>query len=234
MQYRLSRVSSRHLVVDFTNSNRSTLSLHHRRNWLHMRPFTFPALERMIQMTNTIFVPRIQTERLTLRGLTEGDIPFLLEHFGKDEINEYTSDSNVTSTEEAEELYLKYIAPRPNLFRLGLLMKETGQLIGTLGFYGIDRENKRAIIGVDLMKKHWGKGLMTEALRALVKYGFEEMDLNRIEATSDPRNLRSLRLMERCSFKKEGVLRQRFFYKGSFHDDVVYSLLKEEWKGTHS
>jgi ribosomal-protein-alanine N-acetyltransferase len=165
-----------------------------------------------------------------LRGLTEDDIPFLLDHFGKDEINEYVSDENVTSLDEAKELYQKYIAPRPALFRLGLMMKTTGNLIGTVGFYGIDRVSKRAVAGADLKREYWGIGLMREALRALIRFGFMEMGLNRIEASTDPQNVRSLRLIERCGFRKEGVLRQRFYYKGAFHDDVVYSLLREEWK----
>ena len=145
-------------------------------------------------------VPRIETERLILRQLTEEDIPFLFEHFSKDEINEYSSEKNLTSMGEAKELYDRYIVPRPGLFRLGLVLKETGKLIGTIGFYGVDHTNRRAIVGADLMRTDWGKGFMTEALRGLISYGFKEMKLNRIEATADSQNLRSLRLMERCMF----------------------------------
>ena len=177
-----------------------------------------------------IVVPRIQTQRLILRGLGESDIPFLFEHFGKNEINEYSADGNVKSLEEAKQLYVKYIAPTVNRFRLGLVLD--GDLIGTVGFYGIDYENERAIVGADLMKEYWGRGLMTEALQALVDYGFEQMNLNRIEATSDPGNLRSIRLMERCGFRKEGLLRQRFYYKAAFHDDVMFSILKDDWRAT--
>jgi ribosomal-protein-alanine N-acetyltransferase len=71
---------------------------------------------------------------------------------------------------------------------------------------------------------------MSESLRALIKYGFKEMGLNRIEADADPQNLRSLRLMERCGMKREGVLRQRFYYKDAFHDAATYSILKEDWR----
>jgi len=173
-------------------------------------------------------VPLIQTPRLVLRGLGEDDVPFLLEHFGRSEINEYSADDDVKSLEEAKELYLKYIAPTVSRFRLGLLLD--GKLIGTVGFYGIDHENGKAIAGADLMKEYWGKGLMTEALQALIDYGFKQMNLNRIEATSDPRNSRSIRLMERCGFRREGLLRQKFYYKATFHDEAIYSLLKEDWK----
>jgi ribosomal-protein-alanine N-acetyltransferase len=110
-----------------------------------------------------------------------------------------------------------------------MLLNETRELVGTLDLYGIDHENARAIVRVDLMKKHWGKGLMSEALRALVDCGFREMGLNRIEAAADLKNLRSIRLMDLCRFWMGGVLRQRSYYEGAFHDDVMYFLLKEEW-----
>ena len=182
-------------------------------------------------MPDSIIVPRIETQRLILRGLSEDDIPFLFKHFGKDEINAFVADDNVRSMVEARELYEKYIAPRPSLFRLGLVLKETGNLIGTLGLYGIDNVNKRAVVGVDLMKEYWGKGLMSEALQRLISYAFTEMRLNRIEGSADPQNLKSIQLLERCGFKKEGVLRQKSYYKGAFHDDAIYSILKREWRG---
>jgi ribosomal-protein-alanine N-acetyltransferase len=189
-----------------------------------------PGRELVAELAEPILVPRIETQSLILRGLVENDIPFLLDHFGKDEINKFTSDENVTSLEEARELYEKFIAPRPHLFRLGLVLKTSGCLIGTIGFYGIDRVNRRAIVGADLKREYWGKGLMSESLRALIRFGFNEMGLNRIEASTDPGNIHSIRLMERCGFMKEGVLRQRYYYKGMFHDDEIYSLLKNEWK----
>ncbi len=174
-------------------------------------------------------IARIETKRLILRTLTETDIPFLLSHFSKNEINEYSSAENLNSLREAREFYEKYIAPRPELFRLGIILKESGELVGTLGLYGIDHANMRAVVGYDLVKEFWGKGLMTEALRALVDYGFEQIGLNKIEATADTNNLRSLRVVERCGFRKEGVLRQKSYYKGAFHNEAVYSMLKYEW-----
>ena len=184
----------------------------------------------MIQLTHAKLVPQLVTKRLMLRGLTKTDIPFIFQHFSKTEINEYSSDENVTSMEEAKELYEKYIVPTPNHFRLGIVLKAGGELVGTLGLYGIDYVNKKAVVGVDLMRQCWGKGLMTEALLELMNYGFNELNLNRIEASADPDNVRSIRLMQRCGFTKEGVIRQRFYYKNAFHDDEIYSVLKDEWK----
>ncbi|MFQ5758897.1 MAG: GNAT family N-acetyltransferase, partial [Candidatus Bathyarchaeia archaeon] len=76
---------------------------------------------------------------------------------------------------------------------------------------------------------YWGQGIMTEALRAVLKHGFEKMELNRIQAIIDSKNTRSLKLVHRLGFKKEGVLRQRSYFNGQFLDDVCFSLLKKEW-----
>ena len=187
----------------------------------------------MVRMGQRVIVPLIETKRLILRGLTEADIPFLFEHFSKNEINEFSSEDNLARIEEARMFYEKYIAPRPQLFRLGMTLKATVLLIGTIGLYGIDPENMRTLIGFDLVKEYWGKGLMSEAVLAVVDYGFREIGLNRIEATADGKNLRSLKLLERCGFRREGILREKHYYKEAFHDEVVFSLLKSEWSKSH-
>jgi ribosomal-protein-alanine N-acetyltransferase len=132
--------------------------------------------------------------------------------------------------EETKEFYEKYIPPNPTRFRLGMVLKETREMIGTLGFHRFNRRDSCVEAGCDLMKSYWGLGFMTEALTSLIKYGFEEMGLNRIEATTNSKNTRSIELIERMGFKKEGVLRRKYFYKNQYHDDIIYSLLREEWK----
>jgi len=71
---------------------------------------------------------------------------------------------------------------------------------------------------------------MVEAVRTLINYGFQQLNLNRIEATTDSENTRSIRLLERLGFLKEGRLRQKYFYKGKHHDELVFSLLKKDWE----
>jgi ribosomal-protein-alanine N-acetyltransferase len=183
-----------------------------------------------VEKEESLKAPLLETERLILRGLTSEDMDFLFRHFSQDEINLYSSSDNLKSMEETKEFYAKYIPPSPTRFRLGIVLKETNELIGTLGFHRFSKRDSCAEAGADLMRSHWGKGLMTEALKSLLEFGFNDMNLNRIEATANLKNARSIRLMERIGFQKEGVLRKKYFYKGQYHDDVVYSLLKEEWK----
>lgn len=175
-------------------------------------------------------IPEIETPRLVLRQLTEEDLDFIFELFSRDETNSFVADDPVNSLEEARDLFENFIRPKPHLFRLGLFLKETGQPIGTIGLYGIKPEDFRAVMGFDLLREFWGWGYMTEAGKALIGYAFTELGLNRIQASADADNARSLATMERMGFIKEGVMRQRDFYKGAFHDDVVFSILKEDWK----
>jgi len=177
-----------------------------------------------------IIVPDLETERMFLRQLTENDMDFIFEMFSREETNQHVADDPVKSMDEARELYEMFIRPKPHLFRLGLFLKESEIPIGTIGLYGVKMEDFRAVIGFDLLKEYWGQGYMTEAGKALIDYAFKEMGLNRIQASADADNARSLAAIRRMGFKLEGTMRQKDFYKGAFHDDIVYSILREGWQ----
>jgi ribosomal-protein-alanine N-acetyltransferase len=86
-------------------------------------------------------------------------------------------------------------------------------------------------MGYDLEKEHWGKGIMSEAMKAVIDFGFEKMELNRIEVYVMPRNKRSVRMIKNLGFKREGLLRQRFFDEfGNFTDDILFSMLRSDWE----
>lgn len=159
------------------------------------------------------------------------DINFVFRLFSSEETNRYSSYANLASIEDAVELYKQFIEPgKLSSFRLGVVLRKTGELVGTLGFHGLVPRDGRAELGYDLVREYWGKGIMTEAVGELVRYGFEEMGLNRIEATVDSENEKSIRLLERLRFVKEGCLREKHFYKGRFHDVLAYSLLLSDWR----
>ena len=104
-------------------------------------------------------------------------------------------------------------------------MKETGHLVGTIGFMWWNQENRSAEVGYSLSRVQWNRGLMTEALREVIRFGFEEMDLHRIEAQHEVSNPASGRVMEKVGMRKEGVLRGRLYNKGRFVDVAVYAIL---------
>jgi ribosomal-protein-alanine N-acetyltransferase len=103
--------------------------------------------------------------------------------------------------------------------------RATGQFIGAIRFNGIDRQSKLAEIGYELNPSFSGKGLMSEAVEAVARCGFDDFSLNRIEAWTLPGNLASDRVLEKNGFRYEGTLRQKARFKDAFHDLRMFGRL---------
>lgn len=176
--------------------------------------------------------PQLETDRLILREMKLDDVGFYFRHFNNDKIMQGSCHPGPESLEAAKEELERYcIEPfKENRgVRWGIVGKGDKELIGTCGYYDWNKTARRAEIGYDLDPAYWGQGIMTEALRAMLGYGFKEMELNRIQAIIDSKNTRSIRLAQRLGFKKEGVLRQNSYFNGQFRDDAIFSLMKKEW-----
>ncbi len=115
-------------------------------------------------------------------------------------------------------------------FRFAIVLNETGRVIGDCGICRLHWGNRRGEVGYALHPAHWGRGYMTEALRALLAFGFEDLDLIRLEADVDPRNGDSSGCIERLGFQREGLLREHWIVGGEVCDSVMYGLLRREWK----
>lgn len=113
--------------------------------------------------------------------------------------------------------------------RLGIELIEDQALIGICTLFDFSEECRSAEIGYGLNSSTWGNGYMNEALVALLTYGFSELDLNRIEADIDPRNIDSAKSLERIGFKKEGHLRESCIVNGVLTDSALYGLLRSDW-----
>jgi ribosomal-protein-alanine N-acetyltransferase len=181
--------------------------------------------------------PTLATKRLVLREVTIKDARWYFDHFNTKEIAEGQDHPGPRNLREARaELKLYFI----DLFRLkrgfrwGITLEGCDKLIGSAGFYKwVQPERYQAEMGYDLDPAFWGKGIMTEALSAIIQFGFDQMGLHRIEVLISHHNKRSQQLIRRLGFKREGVLRDHYFIEGRFSDDVIFSLLKEEWKAHH-
>ena len=101
--------------------------------------------------------------------------------------------------------------------------------IGSVGFISLDNINKEGEIGYWISSSFEGKGLMTLSVEASIKYGFEELDLNRIVIKCSSENMRSYAIPKRLSFILEGTLRQDRIENGAYSDTLVFGLLKSEW-----
>ncbi|OGH06526.1 MAG: hypothetical protein A2171_02205 [Candidatus Levybacteria bacterium RBG_13_35_9] len=111
---------------------------------------------------------------------------------------------------------------------LGIWYK--GQLAGVVSFNFINKENKKAEIGYWLDKNHQGKGIVTKSCELLIDYGFNELNLHRVEISCAQGNNKSCAIAERLGFAKEGCFRQSGFLNGKFVDMNWYGLLKSDWK----
>lgn len=175
--------------------------------------------------------PQLETDRLILREMTLDDVKFYFRHFNNQKIVEGSCypgpESLEAATEELERYCIKPFKENRGV-RWGIIRKGSKELIGTCGYYDWNKTARRAEIGYDLDPAYWGQGIMTEALRVILEYGFEKMELNRIQAIIDSKNTRSMKLVRTLGFKKEGVLRQNSYFNGQFRDEVVFSLLKKE------
>jgi RimJ/RimL family protein N-acetyltransferase len=108
--------------------------------------------------------------------------------------------------------------------------RSSDDLIGTLTLFRLDRDHRRAEIGYALASRHWGKGLASEALCLALHHAFDTLQLERIEADTDPRNAPSRRMLERLGFAHEGTLRKRWFVNDEWCDTAFYGLLREDFR----
>jgi len=111
----------------------------------------------------------------------------------------------------------------------GIVYKENNKLIGTGGYHNWNPEHRRAEVGYAISSRYWNKGIMTETLKRMLRFGFEAMDLNRIEALCKIENAASEKVMQKCGMKYEGTLREQMFVKGAYQDLKLYSILKQEF-----
>ncbi len=173
----------------------------------------------------------IETQRLKLTGYSSQDMTFIFENFSRDEIKKILGHRTDEDYQMEEYKYKNGYASYNRGFILFMLTEKTTKLIiGRCGLHNWNKEHHRAEIGYNISDKNFKrKGLMTEAVSSIIDYGFNKLNLHRIEALIGSNNIPSLKIIERHHFTKEGLLRQHYFVTDKFEDSVVYSLLYNEF-----
>ncbi len=176
--------------------------------------------------------PTLQTERLILRPLTPEDAPTIQRLAGRREIADTTiSIPHPYSEEQAREWIAKtseaFIAGREASF--GIQLKHQPEIVGAVGLRDIDGIHLHAEMGCWIGVEWWGKGYATEASSAILRFGFEQLGLNRIYAHHMVRNPASGRVLTKIGMKCEGRLRQGVRKWGVFEDVVLLGALRDEW-----
>lgn len=176
--------------------------------------------------------PVLETERLRLRMIRPADITAVFEIFGDENVTRYYGLETYTSIDQAAEriaIYRQNFAKRRSI-RWGITSKEDNWLIGTVGIMNWKPRFFNAALGYDLAQRYWRQGIMFEALTAVLNYAFTTMQMNRLEAFVMPKNKPSSQLLEKLGFQNEGLMREYGYWRGEFHDLVLYSLLKGDWR----
>lgn len=184
----------------------------------------------------TIFtsVPVIETPRLILRGIRQSDAEAIFATFSDEQTMEFYGRLPHASLEESRALIdsiTERLAQRLAI-RWGITLRGgDDEVIGSCGLFLFDEEYRRATTGYELRRAYWRQGIMSEALRGMLTFGFTEMGLHRIEAVVDDVNERSKGLLRKLGFTFEGTLRQRFWFRERYLDEHYFGLLRDEWRG---
>lgn len=177
--------------------------------------------------------PALETPRLILRKLEPSDAEALFRNSSDPLVARYLGrDPDATIDAVYQRLQLVFDAIRDNTgIRWGIVRRDdpTLTLMGTVGFWKWNKPSFYAEIGYELGPAYWNKGYMTEAIRAALRFGFDHMELHRVEANIDPDNIGSRRAVEKVGFTHEATLRENWFYAGRFTDSVIYGILKHEF-----
>ena len=175
-------------------------------------------------------LPIIETDRTILRKINEQDENDMFTYCSDEEVSRYTTwykhetinDTRVFLNRILEEYRNQQIAP------WGIQDKASGKLIGTCGFVYWNTAHSRAELAYALSKQFWNQGYMTEIAKKIIEFGFEKMELIRIEARCLLDNAGSARVMEKSGMQFEGIMRKQIFAKGIQQDLLMYSIIKEK------
>ena len=171
--------------------------------------------------------PLLSTERLNLRRISDEDEKEIFFLRSDKEMLQFLDRDPAQSIDEARE-WIRMInkgIDDNQYIAWAIALKNDPLLIGTITFWNVKYEHYRAEIGYALHPLFQGRGLMNEAMTAVINYGFDSLKLHSIEANVNPSNAPSIRLLERSGFIREAYHRENYYYNGHFLDSAIYSLI---------
>ena len=175
--------------------------------------------------------PRLETERLALRKIAVTDADDMYEYSSLEEVTRYLLWEPHPDPLYTEN-YIRYLQERyavGDFYDFAIECKEDRRMIGTVGFTSLDLPNRSAEVGYVLSPVYRGRGYATEAVRELLRFGFEQLALVRISAVCMKENLASLRVMEKCEMKREGLLRKAVLSRGEMKDVYLSAITDTDY-----
>ena len=175
----------------------------------------------------------IETDRLILRRFLYTDDDSMLKYWIADEKIQSLYSEPVYETKEAvKELLDKYIGSyeREDYYRWAIIEKTTGECIGQIAYILVDNKNHFAEIEYCIGSDFQCKGFATEATKAVIKFGFEKMNLHKVQICTKTINAPSKRVIEKCGLTYEGTLRDYFYMDGEYVGRLYFSILRSEYE----
>ncbi len=189
------------------------------------------AKEEIINKSCFVSFPELQSERLVFRKINLEDVEDIFKIYSDPEVAKYDWYNPIDKLEKAISIINGYNEDFDEKEEItwGVARKSDNKIIGYCCLGDFDDNSRRCEIGYGFIRDEWNNGYGTEAVNTLVKFGFEAMNLNRIEATVTLGNDASIRVLKKCKFTREGIFRQRTFMKGEFVDDVILAIVRKDY-----
>jgi len=175
---------------------------------------------------------QIETERLILRKFKYSDDESMLKYWVSDPaIQSMYSESVYTTKQEVKELLNKYISAyeKDDYYRWAIILKETNECIGQIAYFSVNNNYNFAEIEYCIGVYFQRKGLATEATKAIIQFGFDKMNLHKVQICHKAINIASRKVIEKCGLVYEGTLRDFFYVDGQYINRLYYSILKDEF-----
>lgn len=177
-------------------------------------------------------------KRVRLRAIERGDIPTFLQWLNDPEVQRYLGRTpfplsfaeSIQDPGGEERWFERQLNDEKN--RIFAIETEKGVHIGNIGLHEIDYKDGKATLGIVIGEKgYWDQGYGTDAVRTLLRFAFQELNLHRISLEVFDFNKRAIRCYEKCGFRREGVAREDSFRGGKRHDKVLMGILRQEFEG---
>ncbi len=183
-------------------------------------------------MNQNIFnsFPVLETSNLILRKIEPKDAKDLFSFLTDPAVSQYMTNApyeNIVQVQRSINGMQQFFESKQKI-RWGIAKKADDKIIGHCGYFSFDEINLIGEINYCLSRENWGQGIMTEAIMEIVRFGFEKINLNRVEAKTIPENIASLQVLEKAGFRQEGLLREGLLKNGIFHNLYIYSILKKD------
>lgn len=173
-------------------------------------------------------LPTLTTERLTLRAVTMDDAEDMFTYGSNENVTKYVlwhTHESIEDTKEFIEMAVETYKMQP-FYHWGIIYN--GKFIGTIDYVMLQQHNKVGEIGYVLAEEYWNKGIVTEAAKKVIEFGFHKLGLVRVQARCVTENIGSSRVMEKSGMTYEGTLRKALFMKGSHRDVEMYAITDED------